>query len=271
MKIEIDLRKSLHENASDYFEKSKKAARKLSGLEKAVKEVGARIKALEKEAPEKKEEKLSRKKPKQWFEKFRWFYSSDGFLVLGGRDAHSNEFLLKNHMEKEDKYFHAEIHGAPHVVIKTDGKIVPEKTLEEAACFAVTFSSAWKLGFASYDVYSVAPEQVSKKAPSGESLSTGAFMIYGKRQWFRKASLSLAIGLKEMPVNEEKSFAVMAGPESAVGKQCSAFMKLMQGKEASGQVAKQIRFFFREKTGQEIDLDEIIRALPAGGFRIAGH
>jgi len=271
MHIEIDLRKSLHENASDYFEKSKKTAKKLEGLEKAMKDLQEKISVLERKGLEKKAEKLVKKKPRQWFEKFRWFYSSDGFLVLGGRDAHSNETLVKNHLEKEDAYFHAEIHGAPHVIVKAEGKKVPEITLGETASFAVTFSSAWKLGFASCDVYSALPEQVSKKAPSGESLATGAFMIYGKRNWFRKTPLSLAVGLKQAGLAGEEFFTVMAGPLNAVKKHCIAFIELKQGRESSGETAKKLRFFFKEKTGFDVELDELVRALPAGGFSIAGH
>ncbi|MBI5884933.1 DUF814 domain-containing protein, partial [archaeon] len=191
MKIEIDLRKSLHENASSYFDEAKKTDRKLEGLEKAITDLQSRIKELEAKGV-RQAKQLARKRPRQWFEKFRWFNSSDGFLAIGGRDATSNESIVLKQMQPEDKYFHADIHGAPHVIVKAEGREVPEETLKEAACFAVTFSSAWKLGFASYDVYSVKPEQVSKKAMAGEALGKGAFMIYGQRQWFRKMPLSLA-------------------------------------------------------------------------------
>lgn len=30
-----------------------------------------------------------------WFEKFNWFISSEGYLVLSGRDAQQNEILIK--------------------------------------------------------------------------------------------------------------------------------------------------------------------------------
>lgn len=30
-----------------------------------------------------------------WFEKFNWFISSEGYLVLSGRDAQQNEILVK--------------------------------------------------------------------------------------------------------------------------------------------------------------------------------
>jgi len=50
--------------------------------------------------------KLSKEINKEWYEKFRWFISSDDFLILGGRDATSNEIVIKKHTEKNDLVFH---------------------------------------------------------------------------------------------------------------------------------------------------------------------
>ena len=38
-----------------------------------------------------------------WFEQWRWFYSSDGHLVIAGRDVRSNEKLVAKQLE--DKKF----------------------------------------------------------------------------------------------------------------------------------------------------------------------
>ena len=46
---------------------------------------------------------------KKWYEKFRWYTSSDGFLVVAGKDTVSNEVLIKKYTTKEDVVFHAEI------------------------------------------------------------------------------------------------------------------------------------------------------------------
>lgn len=56
------------------------------------------------------------KRKLRWFEKFRWFVSSDGFLVIGGRDAGTNEMVVKKHMEPQDIYLHSDIHG-PHPLL----------------------------------------------------------------------------------------------------------------------------------------------------------
>ncbi|MFH1697036.1 MAG: NFACT RNA binding domain-containing protein [Candidatus Diapherotrites archaeon] len=257
MKVTISLGKTLQQNASDYFGKSKKAKKKLAGLEKAVLETekklaGEMLKAREIKTPEK-------KRKKEWHEKFHWFISSDGFLVIGGRDAKSNEDAVKKHMDKNDLYFHAEIQGAPHTIVKSGGKKVPGQTKKEAAQFAAAFSSAWKSGSPAVDVYSVKPEQVSKSAPSGESLGTGAFMIYGEREWFRKTPIEFAIGLSE----KNGEYIVISGPPSAVRKHTKNFATIKQGMLPKGAAAKRVAGVL--KGG---DLDELLAMLPSGGIEV---
>ena len=47
-----------------------------------------------------------------WFEKFKWFISSENYLVISGRDAQQNELLVKKYLRTGDVYVHADIHGA---------------------------------------------------------------------------------------------------------------------------------------------------------------
>ena len=66
---------------------------------------------------------------KEWYEKFRWYISSDGFLVVAGKDTVSNEVLIKKYTIQEDVVFHAEITGSPFVVIKSEGRPISEQAL----------------------------------------------------------------------------------------------------------------------------------------------
>ncbi|MFH1586414.1 MAG: NFACT RNA binding domain-containing protein [Candidatus Diapherotrites archaeon] len=266
MKVIINLKKSLQENASLYFDAGKKSKRKLIGLEKALLSSEKRKSELEEKAARLGDAKAIMKRKKNWFEKFHWCNSSDGFLIIGGRDAKSNEIVVKRHMEKDDLYFHAEIQGAPHVIVKADGKKVSEATKKEAAEFAAAFSKAWREKIPAIDVYSVSPEQVSKNAPSGEALGTGAFMIYGEREYFKKTALAFATGL----IEEEGSFIVISGPESAVKKQTKHFLRLKQGPLEKGAAAKKIKQILERKIGGKnpVDLDEINSMLPNGGIEI---
>ncbi len=259
--IEIDVSQSIEENASSYYAKSKKSRKKLEGIAKAITLTTKKIEALEKQTP--KEKKLIKKRQKKWFERFRWFFTSDNELVIAGKDAKSNEELVKKFMADSDVYFHADVVGAPHTVLKSDSNSASKKSMEEAACFAASFSKAWQSSLPFADVYSVLPKQVSKSAPSGESLGTGAFMIYGKRKWFKKTPLCLAIGVEK----NNGGYRLISGPPSAVKKNSAFSKELVQGNMKKSDTAKNLLAFFEKKIGSGfISSDEIIQALPAGKF-----
>ena len=274
MDLEIDLSKTIEENAAKYFDKAKEARKRIAGNKKALaiglvkakeKEAQAEQKALAKEVAK---QKAMRKK--KWYESFRWFFTTDNLLVVGGRDAQSNEQIVKNRMKKNDIYFHAEVFGAPHCFIQAPEQlkgqefIAPKNSMKEAAEFAVTFSKAWEEARPQADAYSVKPEQVSKSTKSGESMGTGAFMIYGERNWFRKSALSCAIGF----FHREK--ILMCAPLSAVKKHCNFVLELKQGKTSKEQIAKQLKEIF-EKKGYVFSIDEFVSVIPNGGFELVSR
>ena len=268
MKIELDLNKNLAQNADDFFQKSKKAKKKLEGVEKAVIDSEKKLSSFnEKSAQVEKEkkEKLLKKRKKQWFEKFHWCFSSENRLILAGRDAGSNEELVKNYMKPGDLYFHPEFQGSPHCIIKTEKNFATSEEKIEAAIFVASFSKAWEAKISSLDVYSVLPEQVSKKVPSGESMGKGAFMIYGKREWLKKTPLHLAIGIQKM--NED--FVIISGAESAIKKHALFCVRIIQGSTEKNNAARELKKLFEHKLKVVgIDLDEILSMLPSGGIKI---
>jgi predicted ribosome quality control (RQC) complex YloA/Tae2 family protein len=249
MQIDLDIRKSIEENASDYFERAKKSKKKLEGARKVIWEHRDKLNVA-REASELTEKKTAQKRKQDWFEKFRWFISSDGFLVIGGRDATTNEIIIKKHTLPEDIVFHTDMAGSPFVIIKQDGKgEIPKETLEEAAIFTAVFSRGWKNSMATLPVFCVKPEQVSKTPNPGESLAKGAFVIRGETRYF-SPKMEYALGIQ--------GERIMGGPPSAVKKHCPAMVMISQGDSKTSEIAKAIR----KKLGGE--LDEIIRALPPG-------
>ncbi|WP_175059233.1 ribosome rescue protein RqcH [Thermococcus sp. 2319x1] len=265
-KVKLYLNKSIGENAEIYYEEAKKAKHKLEGARKAYEDTLKKIQEIEKliEEEMKKElkvKKLERRK-KKWFEKFRWFISSEGFLIIGGKDATTNEMVVKKHMNENDLYCHADVHGAPHVVLK-DGQKASEKTIFEACQFAVSMSKAWSEGVYSADAYWAYPNQVTKKAPSGEYLGKGAFMVYGKRNWYHGIPLKLAIGIVEY----EGEKLPMCGPVDAVRAHTDRYIIIRPGRTKKSELAKKIAKIF-EKWGYKVDLDELMQILPPGNGEI---
>jgi predicted ribosome quality control (RQC) complex YloA/Tae2 family protein len=259
MKITLQVEKTIEQNAAYYFERAKKVAKKIEGAKIALEVHRQKLASLEKkrdkEIEGKKEKRALATKKKEWYEKFRWFISSEGFLVVGGRDATSNEVVIKKQTENHDLVFHTDMAGSPFFVIKTEGKTPGEVTLKEVGDATITFSRAWKLGISNSPVFYVTPEQVSKKAQSGEYLTKGAFMIYGQTNYV-DVKINLAIGITE-------DGKIMAGPLSAIRANCTTFLELMQGDEKASGIAKLI-----QKKLQGGTPDEIIRALPAGEFKV---
>ena len=243
----VSLRKSIFENAAEFYERGKKAKQKGAGalvaLEESrqkLSEVDQRLRVAEAgqlaKPAEVLEELVKRKvEGKEWFEKFRWFTSSDGFLVVAGKDSVSNEVLVKKHTGKDDVVFHADITGAPFVVVKSKGKTPSEQTLREAGEFAAAFSRGWREGLGALDVYWVTPEQLSKTGPTGEYVAHGAFAVVGKRNWMRGVPLRVAVGFVD---DGEVNF--VGGPVDAVKSKAKVYVILSPGDVMGKELLKQV-------------------------------
>ncbi|MBI4449395.1 DUF814 domain-containing protein [Candidatus Woesearchaeota archaeon] len=261
MRITLRVNESIEENAAHYFEAAKRAKKKLAGVEKVLEKQRKELAKLEEmkrtqieiavDASKEKEVRLAR--PSTWYHKYRWFVTSEGFLAVGGRDAVSNEVIIKKYTEPNDLVFHTDMAGSPFFVLKTGGKKPEAASLREVADATCTFSRAWKLGLGAQDVFYVNPDQVSKTAQSGEYLGRGAFMIRGKTTYIDN-HINLAIGV-------DADGFIMAGPIEAISKHCEKAIKLVPGDKKSSDIAKQLAKLL------DADHDEVLRALPAGGFK----
>ncbi|MBQ2612780.1 MAG: NFACT family protein [Methanobrevibacter sp.] len=259
--ILIDPKLSIPENAESYYEKAKKAKKKTKGAliaientKKQLEEIKSKKElAMENISIPKKREKKNLK----WYEKLRWFVTSDNTLVVGGRDAGTNEAIVKKYLDNNDIYLHADIHGASSTAIKLEGKSLNDTILKESGEFAASFSSAWSKGFTTQDVFWVHPDQVSKTPEAGEFLAKGSFVIRGNRNFIRSARVKIAIGI----VNYEGK-RIMAGPVDALEAHCENYVVLKPGYTKKEAIAKKILHKINEE--DLITLDDIIRVLPSG-------
>ena len=265
--LELNSKLTVPQNAQRYYDRAKEQAKKREGAQKALEET---IRLIERRAgPEKVKTRavFRRRKPK-WYERFRWFTSSDGFLVIGGRDASSNEEIYAKYLEKRDLALHTDAPGAPLVVIKTLGEGVPEETLTEAASFAVSYSSLWKAGLFEGDCYLVAADQVTKTPEPGEFLKKGAFVVRGERRYYRDVPVGVAIGI----ANDQ----LIGGPVSAVKPKADPIVEVEPGEYSPEDLAKRIYRSFAEKEEDRrylksvASVDLIVSFLPPGGSRVKG-
>jgi predicted ribosome quality control (RQC) complex YloA/Tae2 family protein len=270
--VTLDMRLSAQDNASLAYDQAKKSESKVEGAKKQIEKTKEKLEKIELKAAEPEVKRIPVKtRKKRWYEKFRWFISSEGFLVLGGRDVKSNESLAKRQMGANDVFLHATLHGAPYTIIKVPDEPPGQQTLEEAAQFAVTFSRAWQDGLSSGDAYWVNPEQVSFSPPSGEYLPTGAVMLYGSKNYIRKMPVELAVGV----ILEEEDAIPISGPPSAVATQTEFYVHVTPGDIKKGELVKEVLNHLKALVPDDqvtlvsqIPQEDLMRVLPAGGGRI---
>ncbi|UNI24094.1 hypothetical protein JDV02_009870 [Purpureocillium takamizusanense] len=227
LSVDINLTISPWGNARDYHEQRRSAASKEEKTQlqaaRALKNTEQKINEDLKKGLKQEKALLQPIRKQMWFEKFIWFVSSDGYLVIGGKDASQNEMLYRRHLRKGDLYCHADLRGAPSVIIKnnpsTPDAPIPPATLSQAGSLSVCGSDAWdsKAGMGAWWVNA---DQVSKSAPTGEFLPSGSFMVRGKKNFLAPAQLVLGLGIMFKISEESKARHVkhrLYDGDSAIG------------------------------------------------------
>ncbi|XP_011315460.1 nuclear export mediator factor NEMF homolog [Fopius arisanus] len=210
MIVDIDLAQSAFGNATRYYNMKRSAAKK---QQKTIESQGKAFKSAERKTKQTLKEvqvihSINKARKVYWFEKFFWFITSENYLVIGGRDQQQNELIVKRYLRPGDLYVHADLSGASSVVIKNpSGEVVPPKSLAEAGTMAVAYSIAWEAKVVA-GAWWVHHDQVSKTAPTGEYLTTGSFMIRGKKNYLPPCQLVMGFGflfrLEESSVERHK-------------------------------------------------------------------
>ncbi|KAK2780394.1 DUF814 domain-containing protein [Colletotrichum kahawae] len=212
LEVDVNIGFSPYANAREYYEQKRSAAKKeektVQQTEIALKNAEQKIQAELRKGLKQEKAVLAPIRKQIWFEKFIWFISTDGYLVLGGKDAQQNEMLYKRYLRKGDVYIHADIHGAATVIIKNTPSDpdapIPPSTLAQAGTLAVCSSTAWD-SKAGMGAWWVKADQVSKSAPTGEYLPTGSFMVRGQKNFLPPAQLLLGFGIMWKISEESKA------------------------------------------------------------------
>jgi len=267
-KIKINPDASLPTISSRLFDESKRQSAAIISIEKLKRKTE---KKLEKERTQVKvvEESItfSEIRKKNWYERYRWFYTSDGILAIGGRDSSSNTAIIRKHIEKNDKVFHADIHGSPFFILKNDKKEILPTSLNEIAHATVCFSRAWREAMYGLNAYWVEPEQVKKAAPSGQFLPKGSFVIEGQRNYVNISTLKLAVGL----VKQNNDYLISCGPPEPIKKNSICYVTIEPAGYEMVEIAKKIKLEFNKITdnaAKSLSIDEFVRVLPAGDSHI---
>lgn len=251
--VELNLDKKIENFTDELYTQVKNMNSKISGAERTMnKYIADRDKLLSQksEVMDSVEDSLPKAREvvkKEWYEKFRWFFTSGGLLAVGGRDATSNEMVIKKHMEIEDWVFHTSMAGSPFFLLKKGKDKASEEDIEEVAIATASYSRAWKNGYSTQEVFYVRPEQVSKKAEAGEYLTKGSFMVRGKKN-ILNPELEVCVGVV--------GGKVVGGPRSVIVE--GDVYCLVPGKTKKSDIAKKIA----QKLGRSVD--EVMAVIPNG-------
>ncbi len=265
--VELEIGKSIHENADYYYERAKRAKEKAEGVERAIEATLREMEKVEERLEKKLVTSMRVRRKREWYESYRWFFTSEGFLVIGGRTAEMNEEIVSKHLESSDLFFHTQTPGAPAVILKK-GQEAGEQSIREAAEFAASYSALWREGKHAGEVYYVLPDQVSRAAKAGEYLPKGSFYITGKRNYLT-VELNCAVGI------EIDKLRVIGGPVSAVREYADYYVELEIGGKDANELSVDIAKKLIEMAEDERHIvravatpDEVAKFLPPGKSRI---
>jgi predicted ribosome quality control (RQC) complex YloA/Tae2 family protein len=266
-KIKINLQSPLQSIASILFNEAKRKSGAIKSIEQIKINTQKKLTKLQNTTKKEKDSvSFAEIRKKNWYERYRWFFTSDGILAIGGRDAPSNSAVVRKHLEKNDKIFHGDIFGSPFFILK-DAENPPAASLNEVAHATVCFSRAWREGMYGVSAYWVNPEQVKKSAPSGQFLPKGSFTIEGQRNFVKISTLKLAVGL----IPQGDDYVVTCGPPDTIKKNSICYVIIEPHGLEMVDAAKKIRLEFlklEEEITKKINIDDFVRALPAGASQI---
>lgn len=159
--IPLDPTMSTTDNAKKYFEKYNKLKRTAEALEKYLEETKSNIEHLEsistaldialkeEDLVQLKEELIQYgymkrkntggKKTKITSKPFH-YVSSDGYDMYVGKNNYQNEELTFHFANGDDWWFHAKGQPGSHVIVKSKGEEMPDRTFEEAGKLAAYYS-----------------------------------------------------------------------------------------------------------------------------------
>jgi predicted ribosome quality control (RQC) complex YloA/Tae2 family protein len=179
-------------------------------------------------------------KTDRWYHAYHWWYTKNGFLVVGGRNADENEKLVKTYLKATDYYFHSDLPGCGSFILFAEKGVPNEIDYEDVAYGVLSLSQQWKMGCGG-EVYWVYGNQVSKTPPSGEFICKGSFMINGTRNYIKVSTLGLGYA-----INEEKE--LMLAPYRVITrlKCCKEVIKILPKTEAKKANSKKIISLLRQ-------------------------
>lgn len=184
------------------------------------------------------------------YKKYRWFFTKSGKLVYGGKSAEQNEEVLNEIVKDKQDYviMHTKDPGSPFAIVLAPIKKISEEDLVETAIWTACFSRAWKNAKKKAVVDVFTKSQLYKT----KSMKSGTWGVKGKVER-KEVQLKMVLTLQKG--------VLRAVPFESLNTEDKIISEILPGKVPKELFAKAIL----EKIKKP--LEEILMALPTGGFR----
>ena len=197
--VSIDLGLSTYANASEYFTAKKTSAEKKKKIEtkigEAMKNIEAKIEAQLNENLNESHEILKKIRKPYFFEKYYWFLSNEGYLVLMGRSPMETDLIYARYIEDDD-IFVSNSFGTVAWIKNPDKTVVSPDTLMQAGVLCLSATEAWQKRLPSAPWWCYA-KNVSKfgSVGSDEALQPGYFRVKDESVVQHMRPVQLTMGL----------------------------------------------------------------------------
>ena len=181
---------------------------------------------------------------------YRWFFTSNNVLVIGGKSDEQNELVIDNFAKPNYIVMHTSIPGSSFMIIQSDNP--NKKDLNETAIFTACFSQQWKKNSRIIDIDIFKAEQIYKL----KSMKLGTFGVKGTK--------------KTVKVKPELAIVIQKGKLRAVPSITKEKKLLMicPGNLTKEQAALEIQKKLRDKYHFLVIKEEIMQAIPSGNIGI---
>jgi len=188
---------------------------------------------------------MLRKNIQEDYRNYRWFFTANNILVVGGKSDSQNESVIRVFSSQGYTIMHTSSPGSPFMIIQSENP--SKKDLDETAIFCACFSQQWKEGKKKIDVDIFKGEQIYKN----KSMKAGSFGVKGDK--------------KTVKINPELVLVIQKGKLRAVPKTTKEkkLVSIKQGKLTKEEASEKISKIIKDKFNFPISKDEIMQAIPS--------
>jgi predicted ribosome quality control (RQC) complex YloA/Tae2 family protein len=188
---------------------------------------------------------MKKQDPAKDYRNYRWFFTSNKVLVVGGKSDNQNEFVIKNFLKLEYTLMHTSLPGSPFMIIQSHNPT--KKDLEETAIMTACFSHQWKLGEKKIEIDIFKGSDIYKS----KSMKMGTFGVKAKK--------------KTMKVKPELVLIIQKGKLRAVPPTTKeqVLVTIKQGKLSKEEAAEKIAKKIKDKFHFPISKQEIMQTIPS--------